>query len=193
MAKGKKRKRSRHDKIAIFLRIVIVLLLAFIIGLIVWFAMHDRNLRSGVTALKKGQYDKAITCFDTSIKAGEDVAESYRGKGMALYEQEKYKEAAEALITSIDKGAKQTGQVCNLIALSYMKQDEYKEAAEWFDKGIKDKNTSGELNRQMRSQQILCYEKSGQWEEAKESAQSYLSDYPEDEKMTREYMFLQTR
>ena len=193
MARGQKKRRRRRDKTAIILRLIIVLLIAFIIGLIVWFAMHDRDLRSGVNALKKGQYDKAITCFDASIKKGENVAESYRGKGLALYEQKQYKDAGELLIKSVDKGAEPTAQICNLIALCFMEQEKYEQSIEWFREGLSSSDASDDLVKQMRYQTVICYEKTAQWDEAKESAKSYLSDYPEDDKMAREYKFLETR
>ena len=197
MAKARKKrkssKRRRHDRIAILLRIIIVLLLAFIIGMIVWFALHDRDVRSGVNALKKGNYDEAISCFDTSIAAGEDVAESHRGKGLAYYEQKKYKEAAEELITSVDKGAEPTAQVCSLIVNCLMQQEQYEESLEWLQKGLEAEGLSYEMKKQMRYQTIICYEKTAQWEQAKECAQEYIADYPEDDKMDREYKFLESR
>ena len=193
MARAKRKRRRRRDRTAIVLRLIIFLLIAFIIGLIVWFAMHDRDLRSGVNALKKGQYDKAIACFDESIAKGKNVAECYRGKGIALYEQKQYKEAGELLIKSVDKGAEPTAQICNLIALCFMEQKEYEQSIDWFREGLSSSDVSDDLVKQMRYQTIICYEKTAQWDEAKESAKAYLSDYPEDDKMAREYKFLETR
>ena len=88
------RRRRRRDTAGIVLRLIVILLILFIAGLILWFIWHDRDLRSGVNALKKERYEDAIACFDSSIEKGKDEAEAYRGKGIALYELEKYEEAA---------------------------------------------------------------------------------------------------
>ena len=49
------------------------------------------------------------------------------------------------------------------------------------------------MKKQMRYQTVICYEKTAQWEQAKECAQEYIADYPEDDKMDREYKFLESR
>ncbi len=192
-SKRKGRRRRRRDRTAAALRLIVLLLIVFIAGLIIWFIWHDRDLRSGVSALKKERYDEAITCFDDSIKAGKNVAESYRGKGMAFFEQKEYKEAEEAFTTSLDEGGKADAQICNLIGLSLKGQEKYAESIEWFEKGLSDNSASSALVQEMRYQLVLAYEKTAQWDLAKESAEKYLSDYPEDDEMTREFQFLQTR
>ena len=198
MAQKRRRKRRssrrrRRDRTAVVLRLIVVFLILFIAGLILWFIWHDRDLRSGVSALKKERYEEAISCFDDSIKAGKNVSESYRGKGAALFELGKYPEAEEALRTSLDEGGDADGQICNLIALSMIEQKKYEQSIEWLQKGIKDESASDELIQQMRYQLVLAYEKTADWVTAEETAEAYLSDYPEDDQMTREYQFLQNR
>jgi tetratricopeptide (TPR) repeat protein len=143
--------------------------------------------------LKKERYEDAIACFDSSIEKGKDEAEAYRGKGVALYELEKYEEAANALESSLDKGSDPDAQICNLLALSYIGQEKYQESIAWLEKGIADESGSRELKQEMRYQLVFAYEKTSQWDKAKECAQQYLADFPDDQKMTREYQFLQTR
>lgn len=187
------RRRRRRDTAGIVLRLIVILLILFIAGLILWFIWHDRDLRSGVNALKKERYEDAIACFDSSIAKGKDEAEAYRGKGVALYELEKYEEAANALESSLDKGSDPDAQICNLLALSYIGQEKYQESIAWLEKGIADESGSRELKQEMRYQLVFAYEKTSQWDKAKECAQQYLADFPDDQKMTREYQFLQTR
>ena len=175
------------------MRLIIVLLILFIAGLIAWFIFHDRNLRSGVKALEKGQYDEAITCFDDSIADDKNVAECWRGKGMAYYEKKDYKKAAKCLRTALDEGGTEDAQICNLIALSLINQGKYKSSIKWLESGLTQSDASEELIQEMRYQLVLVYEKTGQWELARENAESYTSDYPDDQKMIREYRFLQTR
>lgn len=40
-------------------------------------------------------YDKAIACFDESIKLKGDFVKAYHNKATALYEMEKYKDSVE--------------------------------------------------------------------------------------------------
>ena len=196
MAQNKRRRRRRRrkrDRVAIVLRLIIFLLIVFIVGLIAWFILHDRNLRSGVTALKQEKYDEAITCFDDSIAEDKNVAEAWRGKGIAYFEQKKYKEAAEAFETSSEEGGIEDAQFCNLLALSYMHMGKDEDAIIYLEKGLSESDASEELIQQMRFQLIHAYENTAQWDEAKENAESYMTDYPDDQKMSREYEFLKTR
>jgi len=45
----------------------------------------------------------------------------------------------------------------------------------------------------MRFNQIVCYERLGDWENAKAKMTEYLQVYPDDAKAKREAKFLQTR
>ena len=76
---ARRRHRRRRDTTGIILRLIVFALIAFIIGLVVWFVLHDRDLRSGISALKKEQYEEAIMCFDDSIAEDKNVAECWRG------------------------------------------------------------------------------------------------------------------
>ncbi len=192
-ASRRRRRRRRRDVTAVILRLIIFLLIVFIAGLIVWSVLHDRDLRSGVSALKKGQYEEAVLCFDNSIADGKNIAESWRGKGMAYYEMKEYKKAVRSFKKALDEGGTADAQLCNLMAISLINQGKYKAALKWLQDGLSQTDASDELIMEMRYQQILCYEKTGQWDLAKENAESYTSDYPDDQKMKREYRFLQTR
>ncbi|MBQ1395175.1 MAG: hypothetical protein IIY86_03285, partial [Lachnospiraceae bacterium] len=64
--KRSNRRRRRRDTAGIVLRLIVILLILLIAGLILWFIWHDRDLRSGVNALKKERYEDAIACFDAS-------------------------------------------------------------------------------------------------------------------------------
>ncbi|MBQ4361912.1 MAG: tetratricopeptide repeat protein [Lachnospiraceae bacterium] len=190
---ARRRHRRRRDTTGIILRLIVFALIAFIIGLVVWFVLHDRDLRSGISALKKEQYEEAIMCFDDSIAEDKNVAECWRGKGMAYYEMKDYKKAVRCFKTALEEGGKIDAQFCNLVALSYINQKKYKPALRWLQEGLAQTDASDELIMEMRYQQVLCYEKTAQWDLARENAESYTSDYPDDQKMIREYRFLQTR
>ncbi len=190
---AKRRRRKKRDTTGIILKLIIVLLILAIAGLLVWVVFHDRDLRSGVSALKRQKYEEAITCFDASIESGENIAESYRGKGIALFELGKYKEASEALIKSVDKGAAPNAQTSNMIAQSLIEQGDYAGSIEWLKDGLSHDDASSKLTRQMRYHLVVAYEKGAQWDLALENAQSYMADYPDDQDMKRELKFLETR
>ena len=47
--------------------------------------------------------------------------------------------------------------------------------------------------QEMRYNEVVCYEKLADWENAKQNASEYLIEYPEDTAMEREAEFLETR
>ena len=47
--------------------------------------------------------------------------------------------------------------------------------------------------REMKYNEILCYEKLADWENARQKAEEYLSEYPDDEAVQKEAEFLETR
>lgn len=67
----------------------------------VWYAQYfkstnpEAHSNCGVIFCTLQQYDKAIACFDESIKLKGDFVKAYHNKATALYEMEKYKESVE--------------------------------------------------------------------------------------------------
>lgn len=80
--------------------------------------------KSGVEALKNGEYQEAEAQFQemTQSGSGEDAAEGYRGLGMTYYEMEDYAGALEAFRQAVDNGVQQSVQLYNLMGSARCRQ-----------------------------------------------------------------------
>ena len=61
------------------------------------------------------------------------------------------------------------------------------------EKNSENGKDSAEMIQEMRYNEVVCYEKLADWENAKQKASEYLIEYPEDTAMEREAEFLETR
>jgi len=77
----------------------------------------------------------------------------------------------------------------NQLAYLNIESEEYEAALDLVEKGLK----SEPANQALRKNKVYVLEQLLRFEEAKEAAESYLTDYPEDEEMNREYVFIQSR
>ena len=50
-----------------------------------------------------------------------------------------------------------------------------------------------DMIREMKYNEIICYEKLADWENARQKAEEYLGEYPDDEAVQKEAEFLETR
>ncbi len=162
------------------------------------------NVQLGLKHMEAKEYKEAEAAFQQSIQEGKNKVEAYRGLGMACFEQKKYKEAAEAFQKVEENGGKETVTLHQLTGSSLLKAGQYKEATQEFVKGIdlgtiliereekKGQDYAAKV-KEMRRNLIVCYEKMGQWEDARNTAESYLEDYPDDQEVEREADFLETR
>lgn len=173
-------------------------------------------VREGTKALGAEEYDKAVTAFQEAIDSGDQdkVAEGYQGLGMAYYEQKEYDKAEEAFQNALDKGAKQTIQLYNLAGISAMQNADYDKALEYIQAGLalksdaetskseqsdtgksekKEKNSESSLIQEMKYNEIICLEKTADWDGAKSKMLEYQESYPDDTSVEKEAEFLQTR
>ena len=118
---------------------------------------------------------------------------------MAYYEMEDYSPALEAFQTALDQGGEQTVQIYNLMGICAMNVLDYESALEYFQSGLaladtaSGSETDTDLIREMRYNEIICYERTADWESAKQKAAQYLEEYPGDEAVEKEAEFLETR
>lgn len=157
-------------------------------------------LRDGIRALEDGEYEEARDYFQSAVEEdGDKTAEAYRGLGMAYYEMEDYSPALEAFQTALDQGGEQTVQIYNLMGICAMNVLDYESALEYFQSGLaladtaSGSETDTDLIREMRYNEIICYERTADWESAKQKAAQYLEEYPGDEAVEKEAEFLETR
>ena len=140
--------------------------------------------KSGVEALKNGEYQEAEAQFQEMTQSGsrEDAG------------------ALEAFRQAVDNGVQQSVQLYNLMGVCAMQTEEYEAALEYIQSGLAlaesadgEEQPSEELIREMKYNEIICYEKQSDWENARQKADEYLSEYPDDESVQREAEFLETR
>lgn len=167
------------------------------------------SAKSGVEALKAGDYKEAQAQFEklTEEKDAKKAAEGYRGLALTYYEQKEYGAALDAFQKAVDGGAVQTTQIYNLMGVCAMQTEDYEAALEYIQAGLalsetdasgeeenaENEKDSAEMIREMRYNEVVCYEKLADWENAKQKASEYLTEYPEDTAMEKEAEFLETR
>ena len=72
-----------------------------------------------------------------------------------------------------------------------LEAENYQKALEFFQQALNSEKPENE--RQLRRNEIICYENLSDFATAKQKMAEYLEDYPDDEKAQRENIFLQTR
>lgn len=149
--------------------------------------------KSGMEALEGGQYEEAAKQFKEAVKKEQNMADSYRGLGIALWETKDYEGAKEALKNALEEGSEKTGTVYNLLGSCELQAGNMKEAIAYFEEGLKADGNDDELTKAMRFNCIFAYEKLGDMETAKNLLSEYVKDYPEDEEAAKEAEFLETR
>ncbi len=180
------------------------IIISTLTAVIVLTGCGNNNVQRGLKYMEEKDYKQAAQAFEQSIEEGKNKIEAYRGLGMAYFEQKKYKEAAEAFQKVRENDGKETVTLHQLTGSSLLKAGQYKEATDEFLKGIdlgtilmereeKKKEEYGIKVKEMRRNLIVCYEKMGEWENARDTAEAYLEDYPDDKEVEREADFLETR
>lgn len=131
---------------------------------------------------------KAKQCFEEAKESGHPEAGFYLAD---LYETEGDHEHAMSLLAEYLKSGKATAEGCLVAGRTYFEDAGYEKALSAIQQGIA-LGESGVLKNLLR-EEIACMERLGDFEGAKEKAAVYLSKFPEDEIVEKEYEFLKTR
>lgn len=148
---------------------------------------------TGIKYLEDGEYSKAVTEFQEAIEKGKNLKDSYRGLGIALWEEKDYKGAYEAFEKALSEGAKESVTIYSLLGNCAMQIENYAKAVEYYELALTMEEISDELKKETRYNLIAAYEYVGDVNKAKEKLKEYIADYPEDESALREEKFLETR
>ena len=151
------------------------------------------NVRKGITLLEDGKYEEAICIFQEEIDDKKNLDEANRGIGIAYFEQGNYTEAKASFEEALERGAEETASIYHLLGTCSMKSEDYISAVKYYDKALKLEDCTEEMKKEMLFNKIAAYEKSADWESAKEAVSKYLEVYPDDEKAIKEAEFLKTR
>ena len=121
--------------------------------------------KKGVESLENKDYAAAQENFQKAVEDKKNVADSYRGLGIAYYEQEKYKDALAA----------------------------FEKAISYYEKALDHSDCADDMKQEIQFNVIVCYEKLEDWDNAKAKLEDYVTAYPDDEKAAKEAEFLKTR
>ena len=149
--------------------------------------------KAGIKYLEDGEYSKAATEFQSAIEEEKHLADSYRGLGIALWEEKDYAGAYEAFENAISEGTEKNVTICSLLGNCAMRIEKYEKAAEYYENALAMEDISEELAKETQYNLIAAYEYAGDVEKAKETVNAYIEKYPEDESAVREAGFLETR
>lgn len=131
------------------------------------------------------KYEEAVEQLTTAIEKGDMEANLYLAKA---YEAQGETEKANACIDAyIEKNA-ESSVAYNQYGCKQMREGNYEEAVDYFRQGLELEEVTNE--RELRSNLIVAYEYSGDFESAKTEMEAYIADYPTDEAALREYQFL---
>ena len=172
--------------------VMILLCLFLYLCLTVW---KGNPSEEGIEYLKNGQYEEAIEQFGQAVEEEINVADAYRGIGLACWEQEDYEGARDAFQKALEQKTEQpfTGTIYNLLGICEMKLNNPASAKDYFQLGIGLKGNSAELDREMKYNLIVAFEQTGDWESAKAKLAEYTAEYPNDANALKEQQFLETR
>ena len=167
--------------------------LLFIMTAVFLTGCAENPYKSGVNALEDGDYSKAAEEFMTAIEKEKNLADSYRGLGISLWEQGTYEDALKAFESAISEGTKESATIYSLMGNCSMQVSKYDKAAEYYEMALTMKDISEELVQEVEYNLIAAYEYAGELEQAKEQVSKYVEKYPDEEAALREAGFLETR
>lgn len=137
-----------------------------------------------------GDYDNAIVEFSEAYKNG--FAEAYFFLGSIYEQKEDYKNAVNNYSLYIKEEAYiSSAAVYNQISYCQLKLNNYEDALSYIQTGLKYNDI--EFNQSLIRNEIVVYEKMGEFEKAAGLMKDYLKAYPDDEAAAKEYEFIKTR
>ena len=155
----------------------------------------DTDTKSGEAYQAKGKaleirkdYDNALKDYDLAVGKGLEEARLDMARIYALNKETK---KAEKELSTYQKNAKPSGKSYNTIGEFQFNQGNYKDALKSFQKGLELKDVSNK--QELLKNEIAALERTGDFAKAKKNCQSYIEEYPYDQEMQDEYLFLKTR
>ncbi len=151
------------------------------------------SYEKGADHLSNQEYDEAVESFTEAVDSGKNVADAYRGLGIAYWEQQEYALAEDAFKNALSAGAEETASLYALLGNCQFQLEEYDAAIDSYGKGLDAGDADADLAQEMAFNQAAAYEKMGDIENAREKFQAYTEKYPDDADAAKEAAFLETR
>ena len=149
----------------------------------------------GMTNYEKGRicyyledYENARTYLEKAREEGGYEAALFLGKTYEILGDLNY---AISVYNSYLENEEPNARMLNQLGLCKMRAEDYAGALTAFQSAINIEDNG--MMQTLKMNEIVAYERLGQYEEAASRMSSYLSSYPDDEAAKREYEFLKTR
>lgn len=136
----------------------------------------------------QGYDKKAKSYLKKALKIEGDKKENYLGRGRVYLEMKEYDKASAQLDKLGDKSDDETLALMGDVALA---AGQYDKALSYYQKGLEAKHPKDQ--QRLLKGEVAVLEYTGEFKEAKKKAEAYLKQYPGDEEMQRELVFLNTR
>lgn len=136
----------------------------------------------------QGYDKKAKSYLKKALKIEGDKKENYLGRGRVYLEMKEYDKASAQLDKLGDKSDDETLALMGDVALA---AGQYDKALSYYQKGLEAKHPKDQ--QRLLNGEVAALEYTGEFKEAKKKAEAYLKQYPGDEEMQRELVFLNTR
>ncbi len=148
------------------------------------------DYQHGVFSYYMGDYDEARNYLEKARADSSDDARLiiYLGRCYAALDDSEY---AQTLYQTWLDSNEADAAMLNELGLVKLKLSDLPGALAAFQKGI-ELSDEGSM-QSLRFNEIVTYERMGEFSKAKNSMASYVSEYPADEAAKREYEFLKTR
>lgn len=135
-----------------------------------------------------GENENALTELNAALEKGSVeanliLAQVYEAMGDAAMAESSYK-------TYIDSGVADSEALCALAEIEMAKLD-YMQALTYVEQGLAMEEVTN--RRQLMQDQVICMEYTGDFTGAWNVASEYVTLYPDDMEMQREYVFLKNR
>ena len=149
----------------------------------------DNIIYAAIFDYYAGDYKNAASYFEEAKKQGNRDAVYYEGK--ISQDEGRYEDAMKLYDSYLEaKPMGSNAELCNQYAGCLMELKRYDEALEWLKKGVA--MAAGGVRQQLMFNQVVAYERTGDFKSAKEVAAEYLKSYT-DEDMQKEFAFIKTR
>ena len=133
-------------------------------------------------------YEQAKKYLDKALNAKDEDAKLYMAK---LLEETGNTQQAYTVYESYAKSNKKDGSAQYKLGMILMETGDYKGALQYFKKALESGSIEDETI--LLKNQMICYEKMEDYENALQIAKVYVEKYPEDLEMKKEFLFLSTR
>ena len=134
------------------------------------------------------EYQQAYIALEEARSSG--GAEAYLYLGRAYEATGDYNYAANVYSAYLAKDTS-NAEIYNQLGVCEMAKGEYEKALTAFQAGMKAPNNM--IQQTLAFNEIVAYEHLGEFQKATVLMQTYLNNYPDDEKAQREFQFLSTR